>query len=84
LRQARIGVMFARALHNDQHKKRFTIVQTGRFWEVLEEQDSHIVRRVVYDDWHRVERARRVFTREADSLRECGWVESQQLADTPV
>ena len=68
--------MFARALHNAQHERRFTIVQTGRFWEVLEEQDSLVVRRVVYDDWHRVERARRAFSREAEALRELGWVES--------
>jgi hypothetical protein len=67
--------MFARALHKDQHKKRFSIVQTGRFWEVLEEQDSLVVRRMVYDDWHRVERAKRVFTQEVASLCQAGWVE---------
>ena len=67
--------MFARALHKDQHKKRFSIVQTGRFWEVLEEQDSQVVRRRVYDDWHRVERAKRVFTQDVASLCQAGWVE---------
>ena len=67
--------MFARALHKDQHKKRFSIVQTGRFWEVLEELDSRVVRRAVYDDWHRVERAKRVFTQEVASLCQAGWVE---------
>ena len=67
--------MFARALHKDQHEKRFSIVQTGRFWEVLEEQDSRVVRRMVYDDWHRVERAKRVFTQEVASLCQAGWVE---------
>jgi hypothetical protein len=67
--------MFARALHKDQHKKRFSIVQTGHFWEVLEEQDSQVVRRRVYDDWHRVERAKRVFTQEVASLCQAGWVE---------
>ena len=67
--------MFARALHNNQHKKRFTIVQADGVWEVLEEEDSRIVKRVIYDDWHRVERARKVFVREAESLRERGWVE---------
>ena len=69
--------MFARAFHNNQHTKRFTIIQTDRFWEVPEEQDSHVVRRVVYDDWHRVERARKAFARQAESLCEAGWVESQ-------
>jgi len=67
--------MFARALHKDKHKKRFSIVQTGHFWEVLEEQDSLVIRRMVYDDWHRVERAKRVFTQEVASLCQAGWVE---------
>jgi len=67
--------MFARALQKDRHQKRFTIVQTGQYWEVLEEQDSRVVRRVVYDDWHRVERARRVFAQEVESLCQAGWVE---------
>jgi hypothetical protein len=62
-------------VHKDQHKKRFSIVQTGHFWEVLEEQDSQVVRRRVYDDWHRVERAKRVFTQEVASLCQAGWVE---------
>ena len=67
--------MFARALHKDQHRKRFSIVQNGRFWEVLEEQDSRVVRRMVYDDWHRVERAKRVIAQEVASLCQAGWVE---------
>lgn len=67
--------MFARELKKDQHERRFTIVQNGRYWEVLEEQDRLVVRRVVYDDWHRVERAKRVFAREVDSLCQAGWVE---------
>ena len=67
--------MFVRTLHNQEHEKRFSITQTGRDWEVLLEQDHRIVRRVKYDDWHRVERARRVFALEADSLRQAGWVE---------
>ncbi len=68
--------MFVRALHNDQHKRRFCIVQHGGYWEVIEEKDSLVVRRVLYDDWHRVERAKRVFAQEADSLCQAGWVSS--------
>ena len=68
--------MFARALQNEHHKRRFSIVQTGCHWEVLEEQDSLVVRRAVYDDWHRVERAKRVFAQEADALCQVGWVDS--------
>lgn len=67
--------MFARDLRKDSQRKRFAIIETGRCWEVIEEQDSRVVRRVVYDDWHRVERARRAFAQEADSLCQAGWVE---------
>jgi hypothetical protein len=67
--------MFRRVLQKQQREKRFSIVQTGRSWEVLEEQDQKVLRRVQYDDWHRVERARRVFSLEAEALREAGWVE---------
>jgi hypothetical protein len=67
--------MFARALHNDVHQRRFTIARSGRFWEVREERDSVLVKRVLYDDWHRVERAMRVFAHEATSLCQAGWVE---------
>jgi hypothetical protein len=42
----------------------------------MEEQDSRVVRRVLYDDWHRVERARKIFTQEADTLCQSGWVNS--------
>jgi hypothetical protein len=67
--------MFKRVLRNRQREKRFSIVQTGGSWEVVEEQDQEVMRRVNYDDWHRVERARRVFSLQADALRQAGWVE---------
>jgi len=66
--------MFARALHNEHHRRRLTITLTGQFWEVVEEEDSLVVSRKVYDDWHRVERARRVFAQEAEALCQAGWV----------
>lgn len=40
----------------------------------MEEEDSLVVSRKVYDDWHRVERARRVFAQEAEALCQAGWV----------
>jgi hypothetical protein len=43
-------------------------------WEVREEQDSAVVRARLYDDWHRVERARSVFQAEISQLTEQGWV----------
>ena len=50
--------MFAKELRQAGHTKRFTISQAGsEGWEVRVEQDSQVVRRVHYTDWHRVERA---------------------------
>jgi hypothetical protein len=44
-------------------------------WDVRDEQDSRILRRVVYHDWHRVERASLAFSLEIQALLERGWVE---------
>jgi hypothetical protein len=44
-------------------------------WEVRYELDSHVIRAVRYRDWHRVERARMSFAREAALLEESGWKE---------
>jgi hypothetical protein len=61
-------------LHCDGHTRRFLIEAKGADgWEVREEQDSAVVRAKVYDDWHRVERARSVFQEEILTLTEQGW-----------
>lgn len=68
--------MYKRSLHNDGHTRRFQIIAAGRSgWEVREEQDSHVVRAKIYDDWHRVERARTFFQAEVITLEKAGWVE---------
>lgn len=66
--------MFARELHNAGHVKRFFIdAKDDRGWEVREEQDSQVLRRVCYTDWHRVERALQVFRMEIGRLEDHGW-----------
>jgi hypothetical protein len=74
--------MYACVLHKAPHTTRFTITETGRAWEVREEQDSAVIRRVVYDDWHRVERAHMLFTRRAMALRESGWIDAELLGES--
>ena len=70
--------MFERSLHCGGHTRRFLIESRGaKGWEVREEQDSAVVRAKVYDDWHRVERARFVFQEEILSLTEQGWTLEQ-------
>ncbi len=77
IRPSQTELMYARHLRNAAHVRRFTIRDTGTSgWQVLDEQDSRIVKSVLYDDWHRVERAKAAFAIEALTLREAGWVES--------
>jgi hypothetical protein len=67
--------MFERSLSHGDHTRRFLIEwRGGDGWEVREEQDSEVVRARVYDDWHRVERARLVFQAEISTLTGQGWV----------
>lgn len=65
--------MFTTSLRNADHTRRFRIASTESGWEVREEQDDHVVRRVEYQDWHRVERARRTITMAVSQLQADGW-----------
>lgn len=67
--------MYECNLSHDGHTRRFQIkplLATG--WEVSEEEDSHVVSSRVYNDWHRVERARTVFRVAVGRLERDGWV----------
>ena len=69
--------MYARTLRNDTHTHRFSITpEETSGWEVREERDSSVLRRAHYDDWHRVERARRTFALDAFALFREGWTEA--------
>jgi hypothetical protein len=69
--------MYARTLRKADHERRFSIEDAGASgWEVRHEQDRHVVKRVLYDDWHRVERARMAIALEAETLKDAGWNEA--------
>ena len=68
--------MYARIFHKAAHIRRFTVVPATSGWDVGEEHDDQLVRKVRYHDWHRVERAIVAFAREAASLQEAGWKEA--------
>jgi hypothetical protein len=71
--------MYAKELTQAGHVKRFSISEAGAGgWEVRVEQDSHVVRRVCYTDWHRVERARLMMSLQVSELEEKGWEETHQ------
>jgi len=66
--------MYARTLRKADHEFRFSIEDAGASgWEVRHEQDQHVVKRVLYDDWHRVERAMLTWQLEIEQLTEKGW-----------
>ena len=68
--------MYSRSLRRAAHFRRFIIIATSSSgWEVREEEDSKIIKSRLYDDWHRVERARLTFAAAEASLRGAGWVD---------
>jgi hypothetical protein len=69
--------MYTRHFRKASHTRKFTITTTGDSgWEVRDEHDSCVIRRVRYRDWHRVERARMSFALEAVLLEKSGWNEN--------
>jgi len=70
-----VRLMFLKSLRYQDTTRRYSIAPTETGWEVREERDSEVVRQVQYQDWHRVERARRSITIELDDLQRQGWSE---------
>jgi hypothetical protein len=66
--------MFAKELRQEGHTRKFTIQERGgEGWEVREEQDDRVLKRVCYTDWHRVERALGIFNLQINELENRGW-----------
>jgi len=75
--RSRYTDMYKRTFRKADQTHRFVITNTdGSGWEVREEQDSQVIWRVRYTDWHRVERARMNFAVHAINLELSGWKES--------
>lgn len=69
--------MYAKVFRKAAHVRRLTIQTTDTSgWRVVDEQDTVVVKCMLYQDWHRVERAMAMFAAEATQLAEAGWVES--------
>jgi hypothetical protein len=67
--------MFQLSLRFADHIRRYSISAVAPFgWEVRFEEDQQVRRRDLYEDWHRVERARSSFEREVQELTERGWL----------
>jgi len=65
--------LFDKRLRYQDNTLRFAILPTDTGWEVREERDSKVVKKVQLQDWHRVERARRTITIELRRLQQSGW-----------
>jgi hypothetical protein len=67
-------MMFNAELSYAGHSRRFTIGQAPLGgWELKIEEDHTVVSRVLYTDWHRVERALLAVTRRVSELEAGGW-----------
>ena len=68
--------MYLRTLSNAHQIRRFTIEKSAAAgWEVRVEHEGRVIRSALYCDWHRVERARMAFAREAAELEDDGWTD---------
>ena len=66
--------MFSRHLTLGTRTRQFVITSlSADGWEVRVEEDSRVLRRSRYTDWHRVERALAAIEREVEALTEGGW-----------
>jgi hypothetical protein len=67
-------MMFDAELSYAGHSRRFTIDQAPLGgWELKIEEDHAVVSRVLYTDWHRVERALNAVARRVSELEAGGW-----------
>ena len=66
---------FVRQVRKAAQTRRFTIQPAIEGWEVTEEADDRIVWERRYQDWHRVEQARRAIVVEIRQLTADGWKE---------
>ena len=64
---------FTKSVRKADHVRRYTIQPTASGWEVRTEHNSESVRHACYQDWHRVEFARRIIFLEVASLEQAGW-----------
>ncbi len=66
--------MFSREITLADHSRRFTLAPSvGGGWELSVMQDRAVVRRSIFSDWHRVERAMNAIEREMSELLSKGW-----------
>jgi hypothetical protein len=68
-------MQFQKSVKHEEQTRSYSIAATDAGWEVREEHNGAVVKRVQHKDWHRVERARRSIAIELAALRNEGWRE---------
>ena len=74
-------MQFSKSLKNASQTRRYSIAATDAGWEVREERNGEVVKRVHCQDWHRVERARRTIAIELESLKQQGWSDEPSITN---
>jgi hypothetical protein len=64
-----------RHLVNDVHERRFLVIHDVGGWDVIEKEDSAVVRHVRRNRWQRVEPEIKQFDTTAVELIRLGWIE---------
>lgn len=66
--------MFSIALRHEQHTRQYDVsVSQPSGWELTLREDLDHIKRVHFEDWHRVERAVAVVRLEVEDLTARGW-----------
>jgi tRNA A37 N6-isopentenylltransferase MiaA len=66
--------MFSIALRHEQHTRQYAVsASQPSGWELTLQEDLERVKRVHFEDWHRVERAVAVVRLEIEELTSRGW-----------
>ena len=77
--------MYSIALTHDAHTRRYRVTPSQPSgWELTMSADQQPIRRVHFEDWHRVERALVLIEREVRKLREDGWHVEQKPGAPPA
>lgn len=74
--------MFAITLCRANHVRHYSISTASSGWVIRLEEDSQLRRLDHYHDWHRVERALALYSRETSALVASGWqvVEARSMS----
>ena len=66
--------MFSIALRHEQHTRQYAVsASQPSGWELTLQEDRERIKRVHFEDWHRVERAVAVVRLEVEDLTARGW-----------